>query len=90
MFVLQYHAFKNNCVQWKSSYLVLGDHAGRVGVSLAVKTYVIDGILCPHAIVHVDNLGDTRGRRFTFTDTCMALEREEYSTCHRWFKKTNK
>ena len=49
-----------------SSYLVLGDHAGRVGVSLAVKTYVIDGILCPLAIVHVDNLGDTRGRRFTF------------------------
>ena len=66
MFMLQYHAFKNNCVQWQSSYLARGDHDGPVVVSLAVKTYVIDGILLPHAKFHLDNLRETRGRHYTF------------------------
>ena len=50
----------------QSSYLVPGHPQGHVAVILAVKTYVIDGILLPHAIVHLNNLGDTRGRLFTF------------------------
>ena len=75
MFIRQYHAFKNNCVQWQSFYLARGDHDGPGGftvhliihgLTLAVKMYMIDGILLLHAIVHRNNLGDTRGRHLTF------------------------
>ena len=45
--------------------LVLADLDGLVRVTLAVKAYVVDGILLLHAIVHGNNL-DTRGRHFTF------------------------
>ena len=48
------------------SYLAPGHPEGYVEVTLVVKTYVIDGILLPHAIVHLYNLGDNRGRLITF------------------------
>ena len=50
----------------QSSYLAPGHPQGLVGGTLAVKTYVSNGILLLHAIVHLNNLGDTRGRLFTF------------------------
>ena len=43
--------------------------------------YLIDGILPLHAVVHRNNLGDTRGRCFTFSN--FVLERDEYGTRHR-------